>query len=139
MDSFCIEEAVLKNIFRMKLDNNLFIDSGQIKYVNVKLEYKKRLTRINYQMKNLINLLSDGLINTDVKNRISNLEAEKKNIIKTINNLNDNIIDNKVSTKYNLESVWNLMSFEEKRMIIMHLISKIVITDDRLDIFYKLS
>ena len=123
----------------MKLDNNLFIDSDQIKYVNVKLEYKKRLTRINYQMKNLINLLSDGLINTDVKNRISNLEAEKKNIIKTINNLKDNIIDNKVSTKYNLESVWNLMSFEEKRMIIMHLISKVVITDDRLDIFYKLS
>ena len=90
-------------------------------------------------MKNLINLLSDGLINTDVKNRISNLEAEKKNIIKTINNLKDNITDNKVSTKYNLESVWNLMSFEEKRMIIMHLISKVVITDDRLDIFYKLS
>ncbi len=138
-DSFWIEEAVLKNIFRMKLDNNLFIDSDQIKYVNVKLEYKKRLTKINYQIKNLINLLSDGLINNAVKNKISNLEAEKKNIIKTINNLKDNIIDNKVSTKYNLESVWNLMSFEEKRMIIMHLISKVVITDDRLDIFYKLS
>lgn len=138
-DSFWIEEAVLKNIFKMKLDNNLFIDSDQIRYVNVKLEYKKRLTKINYQIKNLINLLSDGLINTDVKNRISNLEAEKKNIIKTINNLKDNIIDNKVSTKYNLESVWNLMSFEEKRMLIMHLISKVVITDDRLDIFYNLS
>ena len=123
----------------MKLDNNLFIDSDQIKYVNVKLEYKKRLTKINYQIKNLINLLSDGLINNAVKNKISNLEAEKKNIIKTINNLKDNITDNKVSTKYNLESVWNLMSFEEKRMIIMHLISKVVITDDRLDIFYKLS
>ena len=123
----------------MKLDNNLFIDSDQIRYLNVKLEYKKRLTKINYQIKNLINLLSDGLINNDVKNKISNLEAEKKNIIKTINNLKDNITDNKVSTKYNLESVWNLMSFEEKRMIIMHLISKVVITDDRLDIFYKLS
>ena len=123
----------------MKLDNNLFINSDQIKYVNVKLEYKKRLTKINYQIKNLINLLSEGLINNAVKNKISNLEAEKKNIIKTINNLKDKITDNKVSTKYNLESVWNLMSFEEKRMIIMHLISKVVITDDRLDIFYKLS
>ena len=39
----------------------------------------------------------------------------------------------------NLQTTWNKMAFEEKRIIIMHIVDKVVVTDNDIEIFYKIS
>ena len=38
----------------------------------------------------------------------------------------------------NLREVWNYMAFNEKRLIIEHLVEKIVIDDNKISIYYQL-
>ena len=140
-DSFEIEDVILENLFSMALDENMFREKYEIAQVNVINEYEKRLSKIKLQISNLINFISDGIAVLDTKKKIEELEQEKKSILEIIDNAKNNEVHNKGSLEKlrNLQTTWNKMTFEEKRIIIMHVVDKVVVTDNDIKIFYKIS
>lgn len=60
-DTFEIEDIVLEQLFSMSLDENLFNSTFNIATVNVLNELKDRKERINRQIENLINFISNGI------------------------------------------------------------------------------
>lgn len=140
-DSFEIEDVVLENLFSMALDEDLFREKYEITQVDVISEYEKRFAKINLQIGNLINFISDGIAVDDIKKKIEELEQERKSILEIIDISKNNEEQNRVSLEMlrNLQNTWNKMTFEEKRMIIMHIIDKVVVTDNDIEIFYKIS
>ena len=140
-DSFEIEDVVLESLFSMALDENMFREKYEITQVDVINEYEKRFVKINSQINNLINFISDGIAVEDTKKKIEELEQERKSILEIIDNANNNGEQNRNSLEMlrNLQATWNKMTFEEKRMIIMHIIDKVVVTDNDIEIFYKIS
>ena len=140
-DSFEIEDVVLESLFSMALDENMFRKKYEITQVDVINEYEKRIVKINSQINNLINFISDGIAVEDTKKKIEELEQERKSILEIIDNANNNGEQNRNSLEMlrNLQATWNKMTFEEKRMIIMHIIDKVVVTDNDIEIFYKIS
>ena len=140
-DSFEIEDVVLENLFSMALDEDMFRERYEITQVDVINEYEKRLAKIKLQINNLINFISDGVAVLDAKKKIEELEQERKSILEIIDKLKNNEEHNKGSLEIlrNLQTTWNKMTFEEKRMIIMHIVNKVVVTDNDIEIFYKIS
>ena len=140
-DSFEIEDVILENLFSMALDEEMFREKYEITQVDVINEYEKRLSKINLQINNLINFISDGIAVLDTKKKIEELEQEKKSILEIIDNAKNNEVHNKGSLEKlrNLQTTWNKMTFEEKRIIIMHIVDKVVVTDNDIEIFYKIS
>lgn len=140
-DSFEIEDVILENLFSMALDENMFREKYEIAQVDVINEYEKRLSKIKLQISNLINFISDGIAVLDTKKKIEELEQEKKSILEIIDNAKNNEVHNKGSLEKlrNLQTTWNKMTFEEKRIIIMHVVDKVVVTDNDIKIFYKIS
>lgn len=140
-DSFEIEDVILENLFSMALDENMFREKYEIAQVDVINEYEKRLSKIKLQISNLINFISDGIAVLDTKKKIEELEQEKKSILEIIDNAKNNEVHNRGSLEKlrNLQTTWNKMTFEEKRIIIMHVVDKVVVTDNDIKIFYKIS
>ena len=140
-DSFEIEDVILENLFSMALDEDMFREKYEITQVDVINEYEKRLSKIKLQINNLINFISDGIAVFDTKKKIEELEQERKSILEKIDNAKNNEDHNRGSLEKlrNLQTTWNKMTFEEKRIIIMHIVDKVVITDNDIEIFYKIS
>ena len=140
-DSFEIEDVILENLFSMALDEDMFKEKYEIAQVDVINEHEKRLSKIKLQIGNLINFISDGIAVLDTKKKIEELEQEKKSILEIIDNAKNNKDHNRGSLEKlrNLQTTWNKMTFEEKRIIIMYVVDKVVVTDDDIEIFYKIS
>ena len=140
-DSFEIENAVLDSLFSMALDENMFREKYEITQVDVINEYEKRFVKINIQINNLIDFISNGIAVENTKNKLGELEKERKAILEIIDNAKNNEEHNRGSLEMlrNLQTAWNRMTFEEKRVIIMHIVDKVVVTDNDIEIFYKIS
>ena len=140
-DSFEIEDVILENLFSMALDEDMFKEKYEITQIDVINEYEKRLSKIKLQINNLINFISDGIAVLDTKKKIEELEQERKSILEIIDNAKNNEDHNRGSLEKlrNLQTTWNKMTFEEKRIIIMHIVDKVVVTDNDIEIFYKIS
>lgn len=140
-DSFEIEDAVLDSLFSMALDENMFREKYEIPQVDVINEYEKRFVKINIQINNLIDFISNGIAVENTKNKLSELEKERKAILEIIDNAKNHEKQNRHSLEMlrNLQTAWNRMTFEEKRVIIMHIVDKVVVTNDDIEIFYKIS
>lgn len=140
-DSFEIEDIVLENIFSMALDEELFKDKYNLTQVSVIEEYQKRLLIVNNQIENLLSFISSGIAVEQTKEKIKKLEEEKLGLEEELSKSKEKEEKCNSSLKMirNLKSAWYLMSFEEKRIIIEHIIDKIVINNDNVDIYYKIS
>lgn len=140
-DSFEIEDVILENLFSMTLDEDMFREKYEIAHVDVINEHEKRLAKIKLQIGNLINFISDGIAVLDTKKKIEELEQEKKSVLEIIDNAKNNEAHNRGSLEKlrNLQTTWNKMTFEEKRIIIMHVVDKVVVTNNDIEIFYKIS
>lgn len=140
-DSFEIEDAVIENLFSMALDEKLFNDNFDFAQINVRKEYENRIVKINNQISNLVSFLSEGIALEETKKKLKVLEEEKANLQNTLCEIKDKEEKNINSHQMlkNLQSTWFKMEFEEKRIIIMNIIDKVVVTDDNIEIFYKIS
>ena len=76
-----------------------------------------------------------------LKRKLKNQSKKKKSILEIIDNAKNNEDHNSGSLEKlrNLQTTWNKMTFEEKRIIIMHIVDKVVVTDNDIEIFYKIS
>ena len=124
-DTFEVEDAVLEELFKMSLDIDLFKKTFNIATVNVKNELKTRLEEIKKQINNLLNFIASGIAVDETNKKITELEKEK---------------DNKVSLNMikNLKATWFDMDFDEQRRIIEHLIDKVIVNDNEINIYYNI-
>lgn len=139
-DTFEVEDAVLEELFKMSLDLDLFKKTFNITTVNVKNEYRGRLEEITKQINNLLNNIASGIAVEETNNKINELEKEKKTIEEKLIESDKREKDNKVSLNMikNLKSTWFEMDFDEQRRIIEHLIDKVIVNDNEINIYYNI-
>ena len=139
-DTFEVEDAVLEELFKMSLDIDLFKKTFNIATVNVKNEYKQRLEEITKQINNLLNNIASGIAVLETNNKINELEKEKETIEEKLIESEQKEKDNKVSLNMikNLKATWFDMEFDEQRRIIEHLIDKVIVNDNEINIYYNI-
>ena len=136
-NTYEIEDIVLKELFKMNLDINLFKKTFNIENVNINDELYKKLEEIKKQINNLLNFIATGIIIDETNKKIAKLEKEKYEIEKILSEKKNN--QSNCHTITNLEMIWFDMEFDEQRRIIEHLIDKIVINDNEINIYYNIS
>ena len=139
-DTFEVEDAVLEELFKMSLDLDLFKKTFNIATVNVKNEYRARLEEITKQINNLLNNIASGIAVEETNKRINELEKEKETIEEKLIESDKREKDNKVSLNMikNLKATWFDMDFDEQRRIIEHLIDKVIVNDNEINIYYNI-
>ena len=139
-DTFEVEDAVLEELFKMSLDIDLFKKTFNIASVNVKNELKARLEEIKKQINNLLNFIASGIAVDETNKKITELEKEKEQIEEKLLSSDKKEKDNKVSLNMitNLKTTWFYMDFDEQRRIIEHLIDKVVVNDNEINIYYNI-
>lgn len=139
-DTFEVEDAVLEELFKMSLDLDLFKKTFNIATVNVKNEYKQRLDDIKKQINNLLNNIASGIAVEETNKKINELEKEKETIEEKLIESEQKEKDNKVSLNMikNLKATWFDMDFDEQRRIIEHLIDKVIVNDNEINIYYNI-
>ena len=139
-DTFEVEDAVLEELFKMSLDLDLFKKTFNIATVNVKNEYRTRLEEITKQINNLLNNIESGIDVEETNKKINELEKEKETIEEKLIESEQKEKDNKVSLNMikNLKATWFDMDFDEQRRIIEHLIDKVIVNDNEINIYYNI-
>ena len=139
-DTFEVEDAVLEELFKMILDIDLFKHTFNIATVNVKNELKARLDEIKKQINNLLNFIASGIAVDETNKKITELEREKEQIEEKLLSSDKKEKDNKVSLNMitNLKATWFDMDFDEQRRIIEHLIDKVIVNDNEINIYYNI-
>ena len=139
-DTFEVEDAVLEELFKMSLDIDLFKKTFNIATVNVKNELKTRLEEIKKQINNLLNFIASGIAVDETNKKITELEKEKEMIEEKLISSDQKEKDNKVSLNMitSLKTTWFNMDFDEQRRIIEHLIDKVVVRDNEINIYYNI-
>ena len=139
-DTFEVEDAVLEELFKMSLDLDLFKKTFNIATVNVKNEYRGRLEEITKQINNLLNNIASGIAVEETNKKINELEKEKETIEEKLIESEQKEKDNKVSLNMikNLKATWFDMDFDEQRRIIEHLIDKVIVNDNEINIYYNI-
>ena len=139
-DTFEVEDAVLEELFKMSLDLDLFKKTFNIATVNVKNEYRGRLEEITKQINNLLNNIASGIAVEETNKKINELEKEKETIEEKLTQSEQKEKDNKVSLNMikNLKATWFDMDFDEQRRIIEHLIDKVIVNDNEINIYYNI-
>ena len=124
----------------MSLDLDLFKKTFNIATVNVKNEYRGRLEEITKQINNLLNNIASGIAVEETNNKINELEKEKETIEEKLIESEQKEKDNKVSLNMikNLKATWFDMDFDEQRRIIEHLIDKVIVNDNEINIYYNI-
>ena len=141
LDSFEIEDAVLESLFSMAIDESLFRETFALTKINVASELENRLNKIAKQIENLISFISDGIAIAETKEKIIKLQEMRESLKNELYTVKENEERNKITKELlkDLKSTWYLMEFEEKRLIINHLVDKIIINNNELSIHYKIA
>ena len=139
-DSFEIEDVVLENIFTMSLDEKMFEENMLALNVNAVEELENRISKLSSQIENLLNYISLGIAIKETSNKINVLEEERKKLNEQLKDEKkaQSQIETTKSMIKNLREVWNYMTFNEQRLIIEHLVEKIIIDDNKISIYYQL-
>ena len=133
-----VEQAVLNDLFSYTIAAHKKSKSSAKKDITENL--KEQIASAEKQLKRLYELYAksddDTLRSTidEFRNKYNKLkkQLEDENQKNIISNSRREIL-NEVS---NLEEVWDILSFDEKRKIIKSLIKEIIITDNNISIYY---
>lgn len=141
VDSFEIEDAVLEEVFKMSLDQNLFETNFTHLSVNIVDELQERVDTLSTRIKNLINFIAQGVAVKETQVNITELEKERAELIEKLQDAKASVLkkENTIKMITSLKDVWQLMPFEEKRLVLELLIDRITIDNNNLTIKYKFS
>lgn len=114
------------------------------KIIFQKEEYENELTKCDIQIENLINSIAEGnvVVSKYINQKISEIEKQKEEITLMLKELNKD--DELNNDKYLIEYIKNIneklskADFEELKYICKTVIDKIVVTDENIDIHYKI-
>lgn len=134
-----VEEIVLNDLFQFTVSEHKKKKADQGTTIQEQLE--KQLSAVKQQLKRLYSLYAvqtDDLLLETIKdyqkkmeklNRQLSAERERQTLSKQRLSVLDQI--------HNLSEVWNILTFEEKRNILLSLIEEIVITDTEIEVHYR--
>ena len=109
-----------------------------------KEEYENQITKYNIQIKNLIDSIAEGnsIAIKYINQKIEVLEKQKNDISIKLQKLNNNnyLEEDNYIVEYikNINEKLNTSDFEELKTICKTVIDKIIITDENIDIHYKI-
>lgn len=134
-----IEDAVIKDIFEMSLNEEKFRHNMKMSEVSISSARKDRLEQIDKQINNLLEFISSGIAVDETKEKIKKLQKEKELIQDELSNerLKERKSTNIKETISNISDAWGSMTFTEKRNIILEVIDKIVVNNGSIDIHYN--
>lgn len=140
VDSFEIEDAVLEQIFLMSLDEKKLDNTFSLANVSEIDELQSRLTSIVKQIENLLNFIAEGIDIIEIRDKLKSLQEEREKIEKELSEAktNNEKIESTKNMVLSLRTFWNIMTFEEQRLVIECIIDKIVIDNNKLKIYYKI-
>jgi len=140
VDSFEIEDAVLEQIFLMSLDEKKIDNTFSLANVSEIDELQNRLTSIVKQIGNLLNFIAEGIDIIEIRDKLKSLQEEREKIEKELSEAktNNEKIESTKNMVLSLRTFWNMMTFEEQRLVIECIIDKIVIDNNKLKIYYKI-
>ncbi len=133
-----IEDAVLGQLFAFSLNPKQIENKKDHAHQLNITAIKKNIAEVNKKINNLIDFISEGLATDEIKASLIKLSEQKKALVQELKNINyyndkNQLFLDKIT---NLNMVWDDLSFDEKKAVIRLLIDKIVITDDKADIYY---
>lgn len=109
-----------------------------------KEDLENKIIKFDLQIQNLINSLADGnaIVSKYINQKITELEEEKQKnaiLLNELNNTNDFYNDNSL-IKYiqNINEKLNANDFDELKLLCKTVINEIVVTDENIDIHYKI-
>ena len=114
------------------------------KIILQKEKYENELTKYDIQIENLVNSIAEGnvVVSKYINQKIEEIEKQKEEIILKLRSLkeNNNIDNDNYLIDYikNINEKLNTTDFEELKNICKTVIDKIVITDENIDIHYKI-
>lgn len=140
VDSFEIEDAVLEQIFLMSLDEKKLDNTFSLANVSEIDELQNRLTDIVKQIENLLNFIAEGIDIIEIRDKLKSLQEEREKIQRELEEAktNNEKIESTKNMVLSLRAFWNMMTFEEQRLVIECIIDKIVIDNNKLKIYYKI-
>jgi site-specific DNA recombinase len=133
-----IEDAVVAQLFAFSLNPELI----KIKRTSEKADElnaaKKQLASLNRRIKNLVDFIAEGIATQEIKKELADLPEQKKQVAETIekNHQKKDNTQRFISRIQNLKDIWDDLNAEQKKSVVQLLIDKIVITDDKIVIFY---
>lgn len=140
--------ADMKNYFNskdIKSKINVYLKNNKnknIKTLNKKELLENDIVKLNIQIDNLINSIAESNECTlkYINKKIEELENEKQNKLQQISALNlvDNENDNVIEYVKNINEKLNSNDFDELKLLCKTVIEKIVVTDENIDIHYKI-
>ncbi len=135
-----IEDYVIKNLMEMSLDDTQFRHNMKLNDVSLESTKKDRIDQIDKQVINLLDFISDGIAVDETKEKIKKLQAEKEKIQQELSNekakeRKTELLKEKIT---DLSLVWNKMTFQEQRNIILEVIDKIVVNGNNIEIYYNI-
>ncbi len=133
-----IEDAVLSQLFKFSLNPQLIKDRSDDSETLKNSTLKQKLTEIDKRISNLIEFLADGIAVEETKLHLTKLKSEKEQYTKILNDQTMqlkklDVFSEKIT---DLNKIWERLTYLQKRGIIQSVIDKIVITDNKIDIFY---
>lgn len=140
VDSFEVEDAVLEQIFLMSLDEKKLDNTFSLANVSEIDELQNRLTGIVKQIENLLNFIAEGIDIIEIRDKLKSLQEEREKIQRELSEAktNNEKIESTKNMVLSLRTFWNMMTFEEQRLVIECIIDKIVIDNNKLKIYYKI-
>ena len=138
----------MKSYFNSKDINKkikLYINQNQKKDTQKIAEKEKlenELIKLDIQIQNLINSIAEGntTISKYINEKIEEIEKKKQKIVIDLRNLshNDTQDDEVLEYAKNINEKLNTASFEDLKIICKSIINEIIITDENIDIHYKI-
>lgn len=139
VDADIVEKYVLNELFKLSLDEKYFDKRMTNDIEDTQALTESKLRETDKQIKNLLGLLAEGFITQEIKQKIRELENEKKRLLRKLNSnkKKETTLKNFKNKIENLHEIWNDLSFNEQRNILISLIDKIIIKDNRIMIHYN--
>jgi len=109
-----------------------------------KEQLENDIIKIDIQIQNLINSIAEGnaTISKYINQKIELLETEKQKFSMELNELNNtksfNTNDSLIEYVKNINEKLDTNDFEELKILCKNIINKIVVTDENIDIYYKI-
>ena len=124
----------------MSLDEKKLDDTFSLASVSEIDELQNRFVKITKQIENLLNCISEGIDIIEIKDKLKTLQIEREKIQKELDvaKTSNEKIETTKNMVLNLRTFWNMMTFEEQRLVIECIIDKIVIDNNKLKIYYKI-
>ena len=98
------------------------------------------MEKTSKKIENLIQILSEDIVKTEIKIELEKLIEEKANITKELEDIKEKEQTKKSYEEIkNLSKVWTNLEFKEKRTIIEGLLDKIVVDGNTLKIYWNVS